>query len=73
MTGNMREDHHEYLEIYFFTPSEFEKSGAAWPIRLGHNIAKPNYHIGPRTSPYYYLLFVLEGQEHSFKTIKPSG
>ncbi|ALS24026.1 MULTISPECIES: helix-turn-helix transcriptional regulator [Paenibacillus] len=62
MTGNMREDHHEYLEIYFFTPSEFEKSGAAWPIRLGHNIAKPNYHIGPRTSPYYYLLFVLEGQ-----------
>lgn len=58
----MREDHHEYLEIYFFTPSEFEKSTAAWPIRLGSNIAKPNYRIGPRISPYYYLIFVLEGE-----------
>ncbi|UUZ81018.1 AraC family ligand binding domain-containing protein [Paenibacillus sp. P26] len=62
MRTAMREDHHEFLEIYFFTPTEYEKSGAAWPIRLGYNIAKPNYHIGPRTSPYYYLLFVLEGQ-----------
>lgn len=62
MRAPMREDHHEYLEIYFFTPSEFEKSGSAWPIRLGHNIAKPNYHIGPRTTPYYYLIFVLDGQ-----------
>lgn len=62
MRSNIREDHHEYLEIYFFTPAEFEKSTAAWPIRLGSNIAKPNYHIGPRISPYYYLLFVLEGE-----------
>jgi AraC-like DNA-binding protein len=62
MRKPMREDHHEYLEIYYFTPTEYEKAGAAWPIRLGHNVAKPNYHIGPRTSPYYYLLFVLEGQ-----------
>ncbi|MBP1976765.1 helix-turn-helix transcriptional regulator [Cohnella thailandensis] len=62
MRENMREEHNEYLEIYFFTPTEFEKSGAAWPIRLGSNIAKPNYHIGPRISPYYYLLFVLDGE-----------
>lgn len=58
---DMREDYHEFLEIHFFTPSNFEKTGNIWPIRLGYNIAKPNYHIGPRTSPYYYLLFVLEG------------
>lgn len=58
----MREDHHEYLEIYYFTPSDYEKAGPAWPIRIGHNIAKDNYHIGPRITPYYYLLFVLDGQ-----------
>ncbi|MBP1961573.1 helix-turn-helix transcriptional regulator [Paenibacillus aceris] len=62
MRKNMREDHHEYLEITYFTPSEFEKAGNVWPIRIGHNIAKSNYHIGPRTTPYYYLIFVLEGQ-----------
>lgn len=61
MTELMKEDHHEFLDIIFFTPSDFEKASGAWPIRIGQNIAKPNYHIGPRTSPYYYLLFILEG------------
>ncbi|WP_241675086.1 helix-turn-helix transcriptional regulator [Paenibacillus luteus] len=59
---NMKEDYHELLEIHYFTPSAFEKSGAAWPIRLGANIAKANYHIGPRITPYYYLIMVLEGE-----------
>lgn len=62
MNNKMSEDNQEFLELCLFTPSAYEKCGAAWPIRLGHNIAKPNYHIGPRTTPYYYLLFVLEGQ-----------
>ncbi|OXM87423.1 helix-turn-helix transcriptional regulator [Paenibacillus rigui] len=62
MRAAMREDHHEFLEIHYFTPSEYEKAGAAWPIRIGHNRAKPNYHIGPRISPYYYLLLVLDGE-----------
>lgn len=62
MTDSMKEDHHEFLDIIFFTPSEFEKAGGAWPIRIGRNIAKNNYHIGPRTTPYHYLLFVLEGE-----------
>ncbi|GAB2717820.1 helix-turn-helix domain-containing protein [Paenibacillus thermoaerophilus] len=62
MFRNMKEDHHEWLEIHYFTPSSYEKAGAAWPIRLGANIAKPNYHIGPRITPYYYLLFVVEGE-----------
>lgn len=68
MTESMKEDHHEFLDIIFFTPSEFEKAGGAWPIRIGRNIAKTNYHIGPRTTPYYYLLFVLEGKVHSYRT-----
>ncbi|TYP79162.1 helix-turn-helix transcriptional regulator [Paenibacillus methanolicus] len=62
MIDAMREDHHEWLDIHFLTPTEFEKAGAAWPIRIGMNIAKPHYHIGPRISPYYYLIFVLEGE-----------
>lgn len=62
MIERMKEDHHEFLDIIFFTPSEFEKSGGAWPIRIGRNMAKTNYHIGPRTTPFHYLLFVLEGE-----------
>ena len=57
-----REDHHEWLEISFFNPSPYEKSGPAWPIRIGKNTAKPNYHIGPRTTPFCYLLIVMEGE-----------
>lgn len=67
MTESMKEDHHEFLDIIFFTPSEFEKAGGAWPIRIGRNIVKTNYHIGPRTTPYHYLLFVLEGKVHSYR------
>ncbi|RKN86121.1 helix-turn-helix transcriptional regulator [Paenibacillus ginsengarvi] len=52
----------EYVERYFFTPSAIEKMNAIWPIRLGQNIAKPHYHVGPRTTPYYSLHFVLEGE-----------
>ncbi|MFC4775819.1 AraC family transcriptional regulator [Paenibacillus sp. GCM10023252] len=62
MFNPTREDHHELLEIHYFTPSAIEKSGPAWPIRLGATIAKPNYHMGPGTSPYYYLVLVLEGE-----------
>ncbi|QAY65232.1 helix-turn-helix transcriptional regulator [Paenibacillus protaetiae] len=62
MRPNLKEEHNEFLEIYFLNPTPFEMAGAAWPVRLGHNIAKPHYHIGPRISPYYYLIFVLEGE-----------
>ncbi|MNB72012.1 HTH-type transcriptional activator Btr [compost metagenome] len=77
MNAFMREDPAEYLEVCFFTPSCYEKSGGAWPIRLGRNIAKPHYHIGPRTSPYYYLIFVLKGsgilrQNHETYNLQPN-
>ena len=49
------------IEIHYFTPTAFEKSNAIWPIRLGRNEAKPNYRIGPRSTPYYSLHFVLDG------------
>ncbi|WIV19968.1 AraC family transcriptional regulator [Paenibacillus polygoni] len=62
MFQNMKDDYHEFLEIHFFNPSVYEKASAAWPIRLGANQAKPGYHIGPRVTPYYYLIMVLEGE-----------
>ena len=61
-TDYTKEDHHEHLRVHFFTPSTYEKSSPAWPIRLGSNLAKSNYHIGPRTTAYYYLIIVLEGR-----------
>jgi hypothetical protein len=62
MRTNMQEDHHEELELYLFTPSELDTSAPAYPLRAGHNRAKSNYHIGPRTTLYYYLMFVIEGE-----------
>ncbi|MDO7908029.1 AraC family transcriptional regulator [Paenibacillus sp. JX-17] len=62
MRNNVQEDHHEELELYLFTPGELEAASPAHPLRIGHNRAKPNYHIGPRTTIYYYLMFVIEGR-----------
>ncbi|WP_186446148.1 AraC family transcriptional regulator [Paenibacillus cremeus] len=57
----MLEESCEYAERYFFTPTALEKAGGLWLVRLGRNIAKPNYHIGPRYVPYYSLHFVIDG------------
>ncbi|MBB6732332.1 AraC family transcriptional regulator [Cohnella zeiphila] len=58
----MQEDPIQFFDNYLFTPTAWEKAGPVWPIRLGRNIAKPNYHVGPRFTPYYSLHFVLEGE-----------
>ncbi|WP_040717056.1 helix-turn-helix transcriptional regulator [Paenibacillus daejeonensis] len=58
----MRDDDQEWLEIHYFRPSSLEKSAPAWPIRLGSNHAKPHYRMGPRYSPFYYLILVVEGE-----------
>lgn len=57
----MFEESCEFAERYFFTPTALERVGGLWPIRLGRNVAKPNYHIGPRYVPYYSLHFVVDG------------
>lgn len=62
MFSQMKEDHYEWLQIHYFTPTAFEKANAIWPIRLGSTIAKPHYHIKPRIAPYYYLLCVVDGE-----------
>jgi AraC-like DNA-binding protein len=57
----MLEESCEFAERYFFTPTALEKVGGLWLVRLGRNIAKPNYHIGPRYVPYFSLHFVVDG------------
>ncbi|MCP3777712.1 MULTISPECIES: AraC family transcriptional regulator [unclassified Paenibacillus] len=56
------EDHFDIVEDHYFTATELEKSSAVWPVRLGMDISKTSYHVGPKAVPYFYLIFVLEGQ-----------
>lgn len=58
----MRETNREYIDSYFHNPSELEKSSAIWPIRVGKNLAKPNYNVGPRIINHFSLHFILQGQ-----------
>ncbi|MFC5447469.1 helix-turn-helix transcriptional regulator [Paenibacillus aestuarii] len=58
----MREYTHEYADNYYHTPSSLDKMGGIVPIRIGHNIAKPNYRIGPRFIVYYSFHFIISGQ-----------
>ncbi|MEK3847712.1 MULTISPECIES: AraC family transcriptional regulator [Paenibacillus] len=56
------EDHFDIVEDHYFTATELEKSSAIWPVRLGMDISKTSCHVGPKAVPYFYLIFVLEGQ-----------
>jgi AraC-like DNA-binding protein len=58
----MKEFAHEYAEILYHTPTELEKLGGLWPVRTGHNEAKPNYRVGPKVIECYSLHFVADGQ-----------
>jgi AraC-like DNA-binding protein len=58
----VKEFSHEYAEHWFHNPTSVERSGGLWPIRAGHNEAKPNYKIGPRVITYFSVHFVLGGE-----------
>lgn len=49
---------------YFFTPTSFEKSSGAWPVRVGIGEANVRRHAfkGPRIEPHYSLIFILDGE-----------
>lgn len=67
MFDAMKEEYQEWLNINYFTPSSIEKNSSLTPIRLGSNLAKPHYHIGPRITPYYYLLCIVDGEGQFFQ------
>ncbi|MBP1966687.1 AraC family transcriptional regulator [Paenibacillus aceris] len=58
----MQELAHEYAQQLYLNPSEFVKMSGLWCLRLGHNVAKPNYQVGPKRIECYSLHFVVEGQ-----------
>ncbi|MFD0696314.1 AraC family transcriptional regulator [Paenibacillus sp. GCM10027628] len=58
----MQEFAHEYAQQLYLNPSEFIKMSGLWCLRLGHNIAKPNYQVGPKSIECFSLHFVVEGQ-----------
>ncbi|MCM3783819.1 AraC family transcriptional regulator [Neobacillus mesonae] len=57
----MKDYGHEYADIYYYTPNEFEKLGGLWPLRTGNNIAKADYSVGPRVIECFSFHFVLNG------------
>lgn len=59
---NMVAYEQEWLKIFTFNPTDYEKKNGLYASRVGANIALPHYHIGPRVTPFYYLLCVLEGE-----------
>ncbi|MBW4084995.1 AraC family transcriptional regulator [Paenibacillus sp. S150] len=58
----MKDYGHEYADIFYYTPNEFEKLGGLWPLRTGHNVAKANYSVGPRVIECFSFHFVLSGE-----------
>ncbi|BCG57149.1 AraC family transcriptional regulator [Paenibacillus sp. URB8-2] len=58
----MKDYGHEYADIFYYTPNEFEKLGGLWPLRTGHNVAKENYSVGPRVIECFSFHFVLSGE-----------
>mgnify|MGYP001300061725 CR=1 FL=1 len=52
---------YEFADIYYYTPSEFEKLGGLYPLRTGHNIGKSNYSVGPRVIECFSFHFILDG------------
>ncbi|MFE5318293.1 AraC family transcriptional regulator [Paenibacillus sp. NPDC056579] len=57
----MKEYLQEFRESYRYTPSDFEKLGGIWPLRVGQNKAKSNYIVGPRVIDCYSLHFIISG------------
>ncbi|CAM3272029.1 AraC family transcriptional regulator [Paenibacillus lupini] len=57
----MKDYGHEFADIFYYTPNEFEKLGGLWPLRTGHNVAKANYSVGPRVIECFSFHFVLNG------------
>lgn len=58
----MREYSSEFMETWYHNPDEFDRLGGIWPLRVGRNIAKPNYQSGPRQIDYHSIHFVRKGR-----------
>ncbi|MFK7694171.1 helix-turn-helix domain-containing protein [Paenibacillus sp. HJGM_3] len=57
----MKEYAHEYAEFKYRMPGDLERAGGLWPLRIGCNIAKPSYWVGPRAIECYSIHWVRSG------------
>ncbi|NHN34507.1 AraC family transcriptional regulator [Paenibacillus agricola] len=62
----MRESALEFSDLWYYKPDGFDELSGVWPVRIGHNIAKPNYGNGPRQTPYCNMHFIREGKVQLF-------
>lgn len=60
----MREYSHEYVDFFYYTPSDIEKNFNIYLVRGGRNCAKPHYMVGPKRIDCYSMHFVREGRMH---------
>ncbi|PYI56214.1 AraC family transcriptional regulator [Paenibacillus flagellatus] len=58
----MEETPYEYCEIWRNVPTPLEKTAGMRLVRAGHNVAKPNYSIGPKMIECYGMHFVVDGK-----------
>lgn len=58
----MKEYDQEYADNLFYSPTDRDKLGGIWPLRMGRNVAKPTYRSGPKIIDYYSIHFIEEGR-----------
>lgn len=58
----MKESDKEFSEVFYMIPDSFDTSAGVWPLRIGHNIAKPNYQSRQRKIQYYSVHLVKAGR-----------
>jgi AraC-like DNA-binding protein len=58
----MQETKSEFIDAKLFTPDDFTREGGLWLVRIGQNIAKPNYVSGPRALEHYSIHFIMDGK-----------
>ncbi|MFD0620121.1 helix-turn-helix domain-containing protein [Paenibacillus sp. GCM10027629] len=51
----------EFADLWHHMPSKVERTGGFWLVRAGRNLAKPNYHVGPKQIDCYGLHFIVSG------------
>lgn len=57
----MKEYAHEYAEFKYRMPDAIETQGGIWPLRMGRNVAKPSYWVGPRSIECYSVHLLVSG------------
>lgn len=57
----MKEFDLEFLEQYYYAPSELDRQGGIWPLRMGRNLAKDVYVAKPRIIEYFSIHYIMEG------------